>query len=217
MFEFFLLGPTRRTRCGLTTLAESLCNIGCLPFGVANLFFILTRNKRNSMSLRLGRTDSETSVFGKVLRTSRKLAAAKNFLAVALCQEKNEKSYWVEEDSTPCRMRISVFVVGICKNFESKVLDVRRTDGFNIDSIVRTDLRLYFFKSTEEGFKEIARSSSTSIDADTEVRSIVSTCKAKCRLDWVFCRQIDLTNTSRRLRDPVFRDLLHEREKERRP
>lgn len=31
-------------------------------------------------------TDSETSVFGKVLRTSRKFAAAKNFLAVALSQ-----------------------------------------------------------------------------------------------------------------------------------
>ena len=89
----------------------------------------------------------------------------------------------MEEDSIPCRTRIAVFVVGICKDFESKVLDIRRTDGFNVDSIVRTDLGLYFFKSTEEGFEEIARSSSTSIDADTEVRSIVSTCKAKCRLD----------------------------------
>lgn len=79
----------------------------------------------------------------------------------------------------PCRERIAVFVVGICKDFESKVLDVRRADGFNVDGIVRTDFRLHFFKSTEKSFEEIARSSSTGIYANTELCRIISTYKAK--------------------------------------
>jgi hypothetical protein len=52
MPEFLLLlSPARRARGGLTTLAESLGNIGCLPFGVANLFFVLTWREHNFNSL----------------------------------------------------------------------------------------------------------------------------------------------------------------------
>lgn len=49
------------------------------------------RNEPGVQSSRgcIGRTDSDMGVLGKILRTSRKLAAARNFFAVDLRDDKN--------------------------------------------------------------------------------------------------------------------------------
>ena len=81
-------------------------------------------------------------------------------------------------------MRIAVFVVSICKDFESKVFDVGRADGFNVDGIIRADTELHLFKNTEKGNKEIARGSTTSLEADTDLRCIVCACRKVISRNW---------------------------------
>jgi len=70
------------------------------------------------------RTVSEIEVFGKILRTCRKFEAARNFLAVDL---KFSDQDWTSSKSRhhkPGCMAVSVFVVCVCENLESKFFHV---------------------------------------------------------------------------------------------
>ena len=91
-------------------------------------------------------SDSEVSDLGNILRTSRKLAAAKNFFAVDLYIFKllvRDKESW--DSSTPSSMSVAIFVVGTCKDFESKVFYICKTSQFIVNRIVRSDLILCLF------------------------------------------------------------------------
>ena len=94
---------------------------------------------------RKNRTDSEISDLGNVLRTSRKLAAAKNFFAVDLYEFLVRYKSYNYEIAAPSSMTAAIFVVGIYKDFDSKVLYVCGASRFNMNRIVGSELILYLF------------------------------------------------------------------------
>lgn len=81
---FLLFCPAGWTWDGFTTFTKGFADVRSLPFCISNFVFVLSRMNKSFSEDSMKLTASETSDFEKVFKTSRKLAAARNFFAVAL-------------------------------------------------------------------------------------------------------------------------------------
>lgn len=125
------------------------------------------------------RTDSESSDFGNVLRTSRKLAAARNFLAVALGQD--ELRLADEKGGTPVGVTSPILVVRHGKDTEGKVLDIGSTDGFDVYGVVWANFPLHALEGAEEGQEDVAGRGIPCFERDAQLCGIVRA----CGMDWL--------------------------------
>src|SRR5258707_6867362 len=121
------------------------------------------------------RTVSEIAVFGKILRTCRKFAAARNFLAVDL---KFSDQDWTSSKSghhKPGCIAVSVFVVCVCENLEGKLFHVSRTDRFDVNSVAWANICFHLLQYAKECKECVPRWIIASLEGDTELGGIVGT------------------------------------------
>jgi hypothetical protein len=112
-----------------------------------------------------------------VLSTSRKLAAARNFLAVNLEQERVIAF-------TECTMidrnslggpTTSVFVIRHGKHPQRKVLDIGGASSVVVDGVSGADFRLHLLKIPKKSDQDVSRGCIFYLEANPQLRSIVCT------------------------------------------
>ena len=107
----------------------------------------------------------------KMRRSSRKLAAARNFFAVFLRRRSGEGSTRARRvrcgtAGAPCRVAFPILRVRIGKDAERKVLDVGGARGLVVHGVVGAEVRLYALKKAEEVEEEVAGGRVLELEAD---------------------------------------------------
>ena len=124
------------------------------------------------MEIRERHTESETSALGNVLSTSKKLAEARNFFAVDLFTDQQRK-YSTEKDIPRCPPT-PVFLIGVEKDLERKVLDVSCARRLNIDGVIRANGLFHRLQRLEQREEKVPGGSIAGLDSNPQLRSVIS-------------------------------------------
>jgi hypothetical protein len=114
----------------------------------------------------------------KTFRTSRKLAAARNFFAVPLgswaCQKSLKEELVIR--GAPRSIPLPILAICACKDAQREVLNVRTASQLVIDSIVRTDIGLHLLEAFEKIEKEGACTGILKFEPNAKLSCIIGAC-----------------------------------------
>jgi hypothetical protein len=166
--------PSQLVRASVFCLRGTLSR--CRQLSTLHTVFFLRskhRCKRRTVGCNTRLTDSETSVCGKVLRTSRKFAAARNFFAVDLYNTFNTRHMSPQIYCKPIPCTRSVLVICHSKDTESKVFDKSGARGLDINRVGRANVLFQFFESAQKLEEKVTGRGILCFESDTDLRSIV--------------------------------------------